>query len=83
MFFYRRLLKDLQRLQQELEPTAALHRNRDRQALKALVQEVDSLVRGLPCADKLRLDLDLAAKGIITEATTKKPLKPQCPPEDD
>jgi hypothetical protein len=79
-----RLLKDLQHLQRELEPKAALHRGRDPEALKTRVQQVDSLIRGLPCEQVLHLDLDLAVKGIVaTKITTKKKQKPQCCFEGD
>lgn len=79
-----RLLKDLQHLQQELEPKATLHRSRDFGALKFCVQQVDSLIRGLPCAQELHLDLDLAVKGIVvTKVTPKKRQKPQYCSEED
>ena|SRR6201999_4063132 len=81
---YSRLLKDLKHLQRELEPKAALHRSRDLEALRARVQQVDSLIRGLPCAQELRLDLDLAVKGIVaTKITTRKRQKPRCCSEED
>jgi len=76
-------MKDLQHLRRELEPKAAFHRDRDLKTLKAHVRQVDSLIRRLPCIHEVRLDLDLAVKGIITEAVLKKQKQPQCCFDDD
>lgn len=82
---YSRILKELLRLQKTLEPKAAVHQHRDLSTLKACVTEAVALIRGLSCAHELREDLDLAVKGIVTEAceTRKKRQKPALCMDDD
>lgn len=71
-----RILKELLQLRKTLDPKAALHKHRDLQALQALAQEAEILIRGLPCVPELQDDLDLAVKGILTKGSQKKKPKP-------
>ena len=82
---YSRILKELLRLQKTLEPKAAVHIHRDLSTLKACVKQAEILIRGLSCAHELQEDLDLAVKGMVTEAseTRKKRQKPALCMDDD
>ena len=67
----------MQRLQKALEPKASVHQERDLVTLKVRVQEVETLVGILPCADELQNDLRLGVKGIVKKASRKNDRKPQ------
>jgi len=81
---YGGIWKDIKRLQKALDPKADTHRRRDLEGLKALVEEVKTIVNRLPPGQyDLRDDLNLGIKGIMKTRVTKKPAKPDLVFEDD
>lgn len=75
---YSNLVNRVDSLLQELHPSASLHAHRDRRRLITLAKEVQQLIAGIPQAVALQWkgDLDLAIKGIATQAilSKKKPV---------
>lgn len=76
-------MNDLQRLQKSLDPRAVVHQRRDLPILKAYVREVETVIRGLPCAHELQEDLYIGVKGIVTEASCRPKRKPSLCIDDD
>ena len=76
------LIKDLQRLQNALDPKAVVHQHRDLLALKAHVQNTEVIIRGLPCAHELQDDLHIGVKGIVTQKTNKRRRPTLCMDDD-
>lgn len=67
-------------------PTAAVHLRQDTGSLKAYITELETLVRGLPVAEKWAFDLDIAVKGIVKErplSKEKEKRRPTLVVEDD
>lgn len=56
------LIKKLTQLQKKLEPSAEFHASRDVAMFQREGMDVVLLVRGLPCAEELEEDINIAAK---------------------
>jgi hypothetical protein len=59
-----------------VEPKATVHKQRDLPLLKACTREAEALILSLPCASELKDDINLAVKGIVTEASRMRKQKP-------
>jgi hypothetical protein len=81
--FCSRILKELFRLQKELEPKATVHKHRDLPTLKIHVENVEMLICGLPCARELQDHFCVVKKGIVTDPPQKKKPKPALCMEGD
>jgi hypothetical protein len=71
-------------LQKNLEPSAIVHQTRNLDALRSLALEVQGLFQSLPQALlEVKVDLQLAIKGIVTGRQPPKKTKPDLCIEDD
>ena len=71
------VLKECNRLQKVLQPSAPLHVRQNSHELRILVEDAEALLRSRPCVDEYEEDLCLAVKGIVTQPSQKKKLKPK------
>jgi hypothetical protein len=78
-YLFRKIIKDLQRLQEALKPQSELHRKRDVETLKSLVLEVESFLANIAhtVARDVKDDMAIAIKGIVA---VRKPPKPKQKP---
>jgi hypothetical protein len=79
-YLFRKIIKDLQRLQEALKPQSELHRKRDVETLKSLVLEVESFLANIAhttVARDVKDDMAMAIKGIVA---VRKPPKPKQKP---
>lgn len=76
---FRKIIKDLQRLQEALKPQSELHRKREVETLKSLVMEVESFLANIAhtVAREVKDDMAMAIKGIVA---IRKPPKPKQKP---
>jgi hypothetical protein len=71
-------------LQKDLEPSATVHQARNLDTLRSLALEVQDLVQSLTQALlEVKVDLQLAIKGIVTVRQPPKKTKPDLCIEDD
>jgi hypothetical protein len=72
----RKIIKNLQRLQEALKPQSELHRKREVETLKSLVLEVESFLASIAhsVAQDVKEDMAIAIKGIVA---VRKPPKPK------
>ena len=77
--YLRKIIKDLQRLQEALKPQSELHRKREVETLKSLVLEVESFLANIAhtVARDVEDDMAMAIKGIVA---VRKPPKPKQKP---
>lgn len=78
-YLFRKIIKDLQRLQEALKPQSELHRKREVETLKSLVLEVESFLANIAhtVARDVKDDMAIAIKGIVA---VRKPPKPKQKP---
>jgi hypothetical protein len=78
-YFFRKIMKDLQCLQEALKPQSELHRKREVETLKSLVLEVESFLANIAhtVARDVKVDMAMAIKGIV--AVRKPPKSKQKP----
>ena len=78
-------MKAIDRLQKELAPTAAIHKQRDIDKLRKCIEELQELAGVAPEQDKIRPELHIAVKAIVTPRrdVARTPLKPALNMEDD
>lgn len=78
-YLFRKIIKDLQRLQEALKPQSEFHRKREVETLKSLVLEVESFLASIAhtVARDVKDDIAMAIKGIVA---VRKPPKPKQKP---
>ena len=79
-YLFRKIIKDLQRLQEALKPQSELHRRREVETLRSLVLEVESFLANIAhtsVARDVKDDMAMAVKGIV--AVWKSPKSKQKP----
>ena len=77
-YLFRKIIKDLQRLQEAPGPQSELHRKREVETLKSLVLEVESLLANIALAHTVAQDVkDDMAMAIIGIVAVRKPPKPK------
>lgn len=75
--FTSRVLKECNRLQKALQPSAPIHVRQNSRELGNLARDAEALLRSRPCIDEYKEDLLLAVKGIVTQRSQKKKQKPE------
>lgn len=74
-YFFRKIIKDLQCLQEALKPQSELHRKREVETLKSLVLEVESFLANIAhtVVRDVKDDMAMAIKGIVAVKKSPKP----------
>lgn len=74
-YFFRKIIKGLQCLQEALKPQSELHRKREVETLKSLVLEVESFLANIAHAvvRDVKDDMAMAIKGIVAVKKSPKP----------
>ena len=72
-----RVLNECSRLQKALQPSAPFHVHQNSRQLRILVKDAEAFLRSRPCINEFEKDLRLAVKGIVTQPSQKKKLKPE------
>ena len=77
-----RVLKECNRLQKALQPSALIHVRQNSHELRIFVKDAEAFLRTCPCVDEYEEDLQLAVKGILTLPSQKKKPKPKLNVDD-